>query len=81
MIRIQKCYCMKMLLLHEDFDVLKAHRCPFFSFSEVSWVSGREEAMRVSPSETVAYQRPDHRLRPSTGTVLVTGLYPEQGVI
>lgn len=33
-----------------------------YIFSEVSWVSGREEAMRVPPSETVAYQRPDHRL-------------------
>lgn len=37
--------------------------------------------MRVPPSETVAYQRPDHRLRPSTGTLLVIGFYPQQGVI
>lgn len=54
---------------------------PLFLFSEVSWVSGRKEAMRVPPSETVAYQRPDHRLWPSTGTLVVTGFYPQQGVL
>lgn len=37
--------------------------------------------MRVPSSETVAYQRPDHRLWPSTGTFIVTGLYPQRGVI
>lgn len=36
--------------------------------------------MRVPPSQTVAYQRPDHRLRPSTGTLIVTGLCIQQGV-
>lgn len=76
----------KKMFLHETHHVrlwyafLKAHWCPFFFFfAEVSWVSGREEAMRVPPSETVTYQRPDHRLRPSAGTLLVTGLYPPQG--
>lgn len=54
---------------------------PPLSLLEVSWISGREEAMRVPPSETVPYQRPDHRLWPSTGALLVTGLYPHQGVI
>lgn len=53
----------------------------FFSFLEISWVSGREEAMRVPPSETVAHQRPDHRLWPSTGTLLATGLCAQQAVI
>lgn len=37
--------------------------------------------MRVPPSETVTYQRPDHRLWPSTGTLLVTGHDPQQGVL
>lgn len=30
--------------------------------AEVSRVPGRKEALRVPPPETVAYQRPDHRL-------------------
>lgn len=49
--------------------------------AEVSRVPGRKEALRVPPSETVAYQRPDHRLRPSTRTFVVAGLCPWQGEI
>lgn len=49
--------------------------------AEVSRVPGRKEALRVPPSETVAYQRPDHRLRPSTRTFVVAGLCPRQGEI
>lgn len=80
------CWLTRIMFLHEAHIVgfwcarLKAD-APFFSLSEVSWVSGREEAMRVPPSETVTHQRPDHRLWPSTGTLLATGLCTQQGVI
>lgn len=47
--------------------------------SEVSWLSGREEAVWIPPPETITYQRPDHRLWPSTRAVVVTILGPEQG--
>lgn len=54
---------------------------PFSSFvsTEVSRLPGREEAVRVPPSETVAYQRPDHRLRPSAGALLASGHVPSAG--
>lgn len=60
---------------------LAALHSPWLSFiSEVSWLSGREEAVWISPPETVTYQRPDHRLRPSTRSVVVAVRHPEQGV-
>lgn len=52
---------------------------PLCFISEVSWLSGREEAVWIPPPETITYQRPDHRLWPSTRAVVVTILGPEQG--
>lgn len=49
--------------------------------AEVSRVPGRKETLRVPPSETVAYQRPDHRLWPSTRTLIVPGPWKWPGEI
>lgn len=49
--------------------------------AEVSRVPGRKETLRVPPSETVTYQRPDHRLWPSTRTLIVLGPWKWPGEI
>lgn len=51
---------------------------PLCFIPEVSWLPGREEAVWIPPPETVPYQRPDHRLRPSTHPLVVT-VCPDQG--
>lgn len=58
------------------------HNWPSFvcvSLPEVSWLSGREEAVWIPPPETVPHQRPDHRLWPSTRPVVVTVRLPRAG--